>query len=122
MPLKLYDGMPEKVERMVFCGSLPKFAKSKDFPYGLNVNRMRMLAKQLEMGYPFIVDIFFRSLFTKEERKTRRYKWLQKFRKFNAKPMKKSFGQLFDGSRGSRFASCFATSGHSDSIYQWRWR
>ena len=94
--LKIYSGMPEKFERMVFTGSMPKFSKSADYPYGLDIDRMRKLSGQLESDYPAIVDVFFRSLFTKEERRTRRYKWLQKFRKFDEKPMKSALAKYLD--------------------------
>lgn len=88
--LKLYDVAPEIIHSMVFVGSMPRFKKSSDYPYGLDVKFMRKLGGQVEDSYPSIVNIFFRSLFTRSERKTRRYKWLQKFRQFDGVPMQQA--------------------------------
>lgn len=94
--LKMYEAFPEKIERMVMVGSMPKFSKSADFPYGLDVAAMRKLSGQLDNSYPGIVDIFFRSLFTKHERESRRFRWLQKFRQFDTKPIKSALAQYLD--------------------------
>ncbi len=94
--LKMYEGLPEKIDRIVMVGSMPKFAQCEDYPYGLDVAAMRKLGDQLETAYPSMVDIFFRSLFTKEERQTRRYKWLQKFRQFDEKPIKSALLEYLD--------------------------
>jgi len=88
LSLRLYEISPERFKKMVFVGAVPKFSRSKDFPYGLDVEKIRKLGGQLDTSYPSIVNVFFRSLFTKEERSSRRYKWLQKFRQFNEAPMK----------------------------------
>ena len=94
--LKMYEAMPEKFSRMVMVGSMPRFAQSADFPYGLDVDAMRKLGTQLHTHYPSIVDVFFRSLFTKQERASRRFKWLQKFRQFEDKPIKSALVQYLD--------------------------
>jgi pimeloyl-[acyl-carrier protein] methyl ester esterase len=94
--LKVYEGIPEKIQRLVLVGSSPKFAKSDDYPYGLDVAQFRKLGGQLDQAYPEMVDIFFRSLFTKYERSTRRYKWLQKFRRYDEKPMKQALMEYLD--------------------------
>ncbi len=83
--LKIYELYPEVIQRLIFVGSMPKFARSEEYPHGLDVQQMRKMHSQLHRAYPSIVDIFFRSLFTKEERQSRRYKWLQRFRR-DAKP------------------------------------
>jgi pimeloyl-[acyl-carrier protein] methyl ester esterase len=59
---------------------MPKFSKSADYPHGLDVAQLRKLNTQLDSAYPNVVNIFFRSLFTQEERESRRFKWLMKFR------------------------------------------
>ncbi len=63
---------------------------AENFPFGLDSNRIRKLSGQLSTDYPSIINVFFRSLFTKEERATRRFKWLQKFRRTDAAPMKEA--------------------------------
>lgn len=94
--LKLYQMYPDKFRRLIFVGSMPKFAKSADYPHGLDVAQMRKLNSQLNTAYPSIIDIFFRSLFTKEERESRRFKWLQKFRQTDEAPIKQALAEYLD--------------------------
>jgi pimeloyl-ACP methyl ester esterase len=96
LALKLYAVNPEVLTKLVLVGSMPKFAKSDDYPYGLDVKKMRKLGGQLNDSYPSIIDIFFRSLFTKEERESRRFKWLQRFRRTDKKPMQKALAEYLD--------------------------
>lgn len=88
--LKIFDVCPEKIKSIVFVGSQPKFVMSDDYPFGLALERVRKLSDQVEKDYPVIINIFFRSLFTKSERKTRRYKWIQKFRRVDVFPEKEA--------------------------------
>jgi len=94
--LKYYELFPEKIQRMIFVGVIPKFSKSDDYPHGLDIAKMRKLSGQLESNYPSIVNVFFRSLFTKEERQTRRFKWIQKFRRTDKVPMQKALLEYLD--------------------------
>ncbi len=94
--LKAYDIYPERFYYMVFVGSQPKFARSADYPYGLDVSRIRQLAWQLDNRYPNMLHIFFRSLFTKEERATRRFKWIQTFRAADYVPDKKALLEMLN--------------------------
>lgn len=96
--LKYVELFPEKLKRIVFVGSMPRFAASADYPYGLDVERIRKLSSQLHSDYPSIVDIFFRSLFTQQERKSRRFRWLNKFRQEdkNISPLKPALVQYLD--------------------------
>lgn len=94
--LKLYELYPQIVKRMSFVGSMPKFSKSDDYPHGIDVKHIRKLSGQLDTAYPSIVDIFFRSLFTKEERQSRRFHWLQIFRRAQMAPMKQALSEYLD--------------------------
>jgi len=94
--LKLFEFCPLKVKRMIFVGSMPKFSKSNDYPYGLDIERMRKLEGQLDNAYPEIVNIFFRSLFTRQERLTRRYKWMHRFRRDIEVPKQKALVKYLD--------------------------
>ena len=94
--LKFYELYPEDVQRMIFVGAMPKFSKSRDFPHGLNIEKMRKLGSQLKSDYPSIVNIFFRSLFTKQERSTRRFKWIQKFRRAEKMPIQQALVDYLD--------------------------
>ncbi len=94
--LKLFELFDEKITKMVFVGSMPKFAKSQNYPYGLDTKKMRKLSSQLTTAYPSIVNVFFRSLFTKEERSSRRFKWMQKFRRTDNVPIKDALAEYLD--------------------------
>jgi len=67
--LKYCDNFPAHGQRLVLAGSPPRFFKSADYPYGLEISRIRKLDQQLDSDYPMILNVFFRSLFTMEERK-----------------------------------------------------
>ena len=94
--LKLYEIFPEDIARMIFVGSMPKFSKTADYPHGLDVDKMRKLGSQLQSDYPSVVNVFFRSLFTRQERQTRRFKWIQKFRQTDEVPMRKALLEYLD--------------------------
>lgn len=96
LTLKLYETNANAFKRMILVGSMPKFSKSDDYPYGLDVTKMRKLHTQLDTDYPSIVNVFFRSLFTKEERASRRFKWLQKFRQTDSVPMQPALVEYLD--------------------------
>jgi pimeloyl-[acyl-carrier protein] methyl ester esterase len=96
LALKFFSLFPGKVKRLVFVGSLPRFSKSEDYQLGIEIQRIRKLKSQLETSYPTIIDIFFRSLFTRHERESRRFKWLQKFRKTDIIPQKEALSELLD--------------------------
>lgn len=93
---KLYAAHPSLFKRLVLVGSMPKFSQSDNYPHGLDVSWMRKLNGQLDTAYPSIVNIFFRSLFTQEERESRRFKWLQKFRQTDDVPMKQALAEYLD--------------------------
>ena len=70
--LQWFDLFPERFKRIVFVGALPKFLMTADYPYGLELHRLKKLDSQLETDYPAIVNIFFRSLFTRQEMESSR--------------------------------------------------
>jgi len=88
MAMKLYELYPDMFVRMVFVGAMPKFSKTKEYPHGLDMQKMKNLGNFVETDYPSIINVFFRSLFTREERQSRRFKWLQKFRQTDVPPLK----------------------------------
>jgi pimeloyl-[acyl-carrier protein] methyl ester esterase len=94
--LKFYEVFPEGIQRLIFVGSMPKFSRSEGYPHGLDIEKMRKLGDHLHSDYPSVVNIFFRSLFTKQERQTRRFKWIQKFRREEKMPMKKALLEYLD--------------------------
>jgi len=96
LALKMYGISPELFKRIIFVGSQPKFSKSEDYPYGIDIPRIKKLEQQLDTSYPQIVNIFFRSLFTAEERESRRFKWLQTFRKTEDIPIQPALIDFLD--------------------------
>ena len=94
--LKIFDIDPRIIRRFVLVGTQAKLSFSEDNLYGMDVQRIRKLANQLETAYPEIINIFFRSLFTKEERESRRFKWLQTFRKTDKIPERAALLNMLD--------------------------
>lgn len=88
--LALVNQIPGKIKTMTLVGSQPKFVRSEDYPYGLQPERIEKLAGQLASDYPAMVHIFFRSLFTRAERESRRYKWIQTFRRADDVPAREA--------------------------------
>ena len=79
--LKIAQLFPERVDKLAMVGSLPKFLKTQQRPLGLTEFEMNKLKQQLKEKYPGILDIFFRSLFTLQERESEKFKWIHQFRK-----------------------------------------
>jgi len=67
--LKFIDMHSEKVKRLILVGANAKFSKSKDHKFCLSRRQMKDLYDTLDKRFPGILEIFFRSLFTNEERK-----------------------------------------------------
>ncbi|MFA5259839.1 MAG: alpha/beta fold hydrolase [Candidatus Omnitrophota bacterium] len=87
---------PSRIRALVFVGSLPKFVQGEGAPYGLTPARIMKLKEQLRSDYPVIVRIFFRSLFTQSERNSRRYKWIQTFRRQEQSPDRDALTEFLD--------------------------
>ena len=96
LALRLYDVFTQGIKKISFCGTLAKFSKSDDYPFGLDVDEIRKFATNLKIAYPSMVNIFFRSLFTQEERETRRFKWIQKFRRAEIMPLRDALLEYLD--------------------------
>ncbi len=88
--LKIAQLFGNHVSRLAMIGSLPKFLKTQKKPLGLTEFEMNKLKKQIETRYPDILDIFFRSLFTLEERESAKFKWIHEFRKQEKVPEKRA--------------------------------
>lgn len=86
--LQWFDLFPERFNRLILVGALPKFLMTQDYPYGLELPRLQKLDEQLNTDYPAIVNIFFRSLFTRQERESSRFKYFEQFKKNDVVPWK----------------------------------
>lgn len=94
--LRMYELCPKAFQKITFVGSIPQFIKSDKNPHGIEREQFENIDKQLDQRYPAIVDIFFRSLFTDEERATRRFKWIQRFRKEEQAPLKPALREYLE--------------------------
>ncbi len=88
--LAIARDFPNKVRFLNFVGSFPKFLKSETNPVGLELKNIRKLNEQFDGNHAAILDIFFRSLFTREERQSDRYKWIKQFRKGDDVPKREA--------------------------------
>lgn len=87
---------PSTVQRMSFVGSLPKFARTPQYPAGLDIARIRHLSQQFDGDYQAILDIFFRSLFSRQDRENERFKWIKQFHKSEAVPKREALKSFLD--------------------------
>jgi len=92
--LEMIKQNPESVSACAFVGSPPCFMRGSDFPFGLEIQQIQKLTDQLESDYPAIVHVFFRSLFTRQERASRRFKWIQTFRRTDSVPQRQALIHL----------------------------
>jgi pimeloyl-ACP methyl ester esterase len=87
---------PERVQRISFVGSLPKFARTADYPAGLDIERIRKLSAQFDGDYTAMLEIFFRSLFSRQDRESERFKWIRQFHKSEAVPRREALKKFLD--------------------------
>jgi pimeloyl-ACP methyl ester esterase len=79
--IKLCELYPDFPRRLVFAGALPKFTGVDDFPAGLNVKGIRRMAGQLQTDVGGVLDIFFRSILTIQERESAQYGLIKELRR-----------------------------------------
>ena len=88
--------LPNKVNRLVMVGSAPRFLQKPGMPVGLKREEMQRLKAQVGTKYQGILDIFFRSLFTIEERESQKFKWIHQFRKEENPPSQEALIYFLD--------------------------
>lgn len=94
--LELYRLIPEKVARMSLVGVVPKFARSPQYPAGLDMERIRTLSRQFDGDYASMLEIFFRSLLTMKERLGKRLEWIKKMRQQEPIPQRDALKFFLD--------------------------
>ena len=66
--LELWQIRPDLFRSMTLVGAVPCFTAAERIPAGLSVERIHALGLQLEGDTAAVLDMFFRSLFTRRER------------------------------------------------------
>jgi pimeloyl-[acyl-carrier protein] methyl ester esterase len=94
--LELYRMVPQDIMRISLVGAIPKFAKGPNYPAGLDIDKIRTLSKQFDGDYALILDIFFRSLFSRKERESSRFKWVKELRQSEALPNREALKCFLD--------------------------
>ena len=94
--LYLFKTGPQRIQRISFVGSLPKFARTSDYPAGLDIERIRKLSAQFDGDYASMLEIFFRSLFSRQDRESERFKWIKQFHKADAVPRREALKKFLD--------------------------
>ncbi|MEI7999309.1 MAG: alpha/beta hydrolase [Candidatus Omnitrophota bacterium] len=94
--IELYRLIPEQISRISFVGALPKFARNDSYPAGLDIDKIRTLGEQFEGDYGLVLDIFFRSLFTKQERESPSFKELKDLRQSERLPNREALKAFLD--------------------------
>ncbi len=88
--MELYRLVPEHISRMSFVGCVPKFARSNSYPAGLDIEKIRTLSQQFDGDYVSSLDIFFRSLFTMQERQSLVFKKIKDLRQNDNLPRREA--------------------------------
>lgn len=78
--LELWKLYPQAFRSMTLVGSLPRFTFTPGFPAGLDGARIRKFMAQLEGDVPSVLEMFFRSLFSPEERASSWYGFIKQAR------------------------------------------
>jgi pimeloyl-ACP methyl ester esterase len=94
--LKFWEMFPEKVARLSFVGSLPRFTVDAGYPAGLDPERIRKLASQLDKDLAPTLDMFYRSLFTRSERESLQYGLIKGLRKQARLPHREALFAVLD--------------------------
>jgi pimeloyl-ACP methyl ester esterase len=88
--LKFWEKYPAKVSGLSFVGSLPRFTAEAGYPAGLDTQKIRKLAGQLEGDLATTLDLFFRSLFTRFERESLQYGLIKGLRRQSPLPRREA--------------------------------
>jgi pimeloyl-ACP methyl ester esterase len=96
LSLELYRMIPGAIMRMSLVGSIPKFARTADYPAGLDIPKIHMLSSQFDGDYAVVLDMFFRSLFTMKERHNERFKLIKQLREKGPLPKREALKHFLD--------------------------
>jgi len=88
--LEFWEKYPDKVSGLSFVGSLPRFTADAGYPAGLDREKIRKLASQLEGDFASTLDMFFRSLFTRFERESLQYGLIKGLRRQSPLPRREA--------------------------------
>jgi pimeloyl-[acyl-carrier protein] methyl ester esterase len=78
--LELWQKRPEIFRSLSFAGSVPRFTAVDGFPSGLSAVKIDKMKAQIEVDPGLTLDVFFRSLFTRQERESASYAWIKQLR------------------------------------------
>jgi pimeloyl-[acyl-carrier protein] methyl ester esterase len=94
--MKLWEKVPAAVDRFVLAGSLPRFTRDAGYPAGLDTDQIRKLSGQLDGDIESVLEMFFRSLFTRLERENERYSQIKALRRLGARPRREALKGFLD--------------------------
>lgn len=94
--LRLQELFPECVQALVLAGGLPRFTSCPDFPAGLDPQKIRKLAGQFDRDIGGVLGMFFRSLFTLQERSACGYDCVRDILRAEPLPRKEALLSFLD--------------------------
>lgn len=94
--LKAFEKCPTVAGRFIFVGSLPRFTSDAHYPAGLDTKKIRKLAHQFTDDTGTVLDMFFRSLFTRTERASAQYPLIKQLRAQSPLPSKEALLTFLD--------------------------
>ena len=78
--LELWKKRPGIFRSLTFVGSVPRFTAVDGFPSGLSSAKIDKMRAQMDEDAGLTLDVFFRSLFTRQERESRQYALIKRMR------------------------------------------
>jgi pimeloyl-[acyl-carrier protein] methyl ester esterase len=94
--LRLQELFPECAQALVLAGGLPRFTFCPDFPAGLDSRKIRKLAGQFDRDVGGVLAMFFRSLFTLQERSACGYDCIRDILRAEPLPRKEALLAFLD--------------------------
>jgi len=79
--LNLAVNYPDLINKLILVAATPRFIREEDFLTELSMRDLEKLDGLIDSNYPEIIPVFLRSLFTEEERKSKRYSYI--YRRLN---------------------------------------
>jgi pimeloyl-ACP methyl ester esterase len=88
--LELWRKRPQVFRSLTFAGSVPRFTAAAGFPAGLTPAKIDKMSTQIDVDPGLTLDVFSRSLFTRQERESPQYAVIKQMRQQIPVPSKEA--------------------------------
>lgn len=94
--IRWMDYDPYRIHRLVCAGALPRFTADNNYSAGLNIDKIRTLSGQFDGDYEAVLDMFFRSLFSRSDRLGDQFKVVREIWSSSIKPQREALKTFLD--------------------------